>query len=364
MANNGVLRLINLYIVFKIDDKAIFRFERIFRFIKRFPQNIRNLYHCRVLLFAHKNFDCRANLYLGSRFGRGIAHHALAGAFIEHINNLRLQVFLFKQLLCGFFPFFVDIRDRHERVGAVDRQRDDGTLPDGFFARGRVLFQNRADCLVRVKGVLNVPGKFILRVILDVVDVHPNKIRDFHRVFRVPVTRLEKRQDSADDCHERKRNDNTDYHVGCGRFLFFSFLLVVVLVAVAAVSRFPDILDGIRNFCGAVAAHVVIFKTDTRVLAEQLNILEHGHRGLVPHCGVLLHGLDCNFLQAVRNRGIDLLWRLWVGLELHNRNRNGIVRLEGQYARKHFVKHNADGINIRFAVRHISARLLRRDIMD
>ncbi len=92
--------------------------------------------------------------------------------------------------------------------------------------------------------------------------------------------------------------------------------------------------------------------------------MQHLGGGLVPARRVLLHGLEGDFLQPFRNRGVQLARGLGVCLQLHDGDGDRVVRLKREAAGQHLVQHHADGIQIRLFIRKVAARLLGGDIMD
>ena len=69
-------------------------------------------------------------------------------------------------------------------------------------------------------------------------------------------------------------------------------------------------------------------------------------------------------LKADGDAAVKLSGALGVALELHERDGDGILRLERELARKHLIHNDADGIDISSVVGGVSPRLLGAYIMD
>ena len=77
-----------------------------------------------------------------------------------------------------------------------------------------------------------------------------------------------------------------------------------------------------------------------------------------------MHSVHCYLLKTQRYRTVYLGRELRLALQLHNSNRNRVFRLERQLARKHFVKNNANRINIGFFIGALASCLFGAYIMN
>ncbi len=107
-----------------------------------------------------------------------------------------------------------------------------------------------------------------------------------------------------------------------------------------------------------------VVKDDRGIQAEAVDVAEHFGCGGVALVRLLLHGADRDLLQADRNGGIDLARTLGLLVELHQRHADSAVAVKRKLACEHLIEHNAHRIDVGFAVGHIAARLLGRDIVN
>lgn len=121
--------------------------------------------------------------------------------------------------------------------------------------------------------------------------------------------------------------------------------------------------DGFHKAGGRLVHEIFVFEMDAGIALELVDIVQHLRCRLIPLGGILLHGLDGDFLQALGDGGVDFPRQLRLGLQLHNGHRHRAVRFKGKTAGQHFIQHDAGGIDIRFFVGDIPPRLFRADIM-
>ena len=106
------------------------------------------------------------------------------------------------------------------------------------------------------------------------------------------------------------------------------------------------------------------FENDVGIFLEFFYIGEHFARVLVSCLNVFAHRLHDDMFDRGRDVGNDLRGRNSLLLNLHERDRNGAVGVERQFARQHLIKDNARRIYIAPLVGGSALRLLGADIMN
>ena len=100
-----------------------------------------------------------------------------------------------------------------------------------------------------------------------------------------------------------------------------------------------------------------------RVLAELLQIVQHGVSGLITLGDVRAHGLHADQLQSLGDIRIQLPGGLGNSAQMLDSHGHGGVTLEGQFAGEHLVQHHTGGINVRASVHPVAAGLFGRNVM-
>ena len=107
-----------------------------------------------------------------------------------------------------------------------------------------------------------------------------------------------------------------------------------------------------------------IAKVHGVILAELLQILQHGIRRGVALLQIGAHGLHADQLQRLRDIGIDLTGGQWDGAQVLDGHGHGGLPLEGQTSGKHLIEHHAGGVDIAAGVGAVTSGLLRGDVVD
>ena len=121
----------------------------------------------------------------------------------------------------------------------------------------------------------------------------------------------------------------------------------------------------LRRFTGFLHSKVRenIIKIDTWILAELIQVTQHGLCAWIALFHIRCHRLHGDQLQRFRNIGVDFPGRKRHGTDVLNRNGNGAVTFKRKPIRQHFVEHHTSGINIRARICMTAFGLLGRNIM-
>ena len=120
-----------------------------------------------------------------------------------------------------------------------------------------------------------------------------------------------------------------------------------------------------RDLAGGLAVHAVrqlgadIVHVDGRVLAEFLQIHQHGVGALIPLVQVGVHGLHADELQRLGDIRVQLTGTEGDAAEVLDGHGHGAVPLEGQAAGEHLIQHHTGAVNIAAGVQTLALGLLR-----
>ena len=255
-------------------------------------------------------------------------------------------------------------RDVHFLFALADIQRN-GILDLYTASLRRILVDNRTGRRF-IPFFLPIDGVIfdILRVVGDILIHLPNKIIHCN-IFASLILRFaqpqHQRHNTENERNQHKRTGNCRQNRQNRRAFAFFFL---VLNIGRFLDRFPfDAGDRLDKTGRRFVYKIFIFKMNARIAFELVDVVQHFGRRLIPACRILLHGLDRDVLQSLRDLRIDLPRMLRLRLQLHYRDGNRVIGFKGQLTGEHLIEHDTDGINIRLFVRDFAACLLGTDIM-
>lgn len=116
--------------------------------------------------------------------------------------------------------------------------------------------------------------------------------------------------------------------------------------------------------CGRARCGLRLEEDRVGVELEPAQMAQHLCRTLVTVLRIFLHSANDYLLQSSRYRGIELGGRNGAVVDMLEDDGDGCIRREGELARNHFIKHNAERIYIASRVYLAAACLLGGYVID
>ena len=170
-----------------------------------------------------------------------------------------------------------------------------------------------------------------------------------------------------DECHRSHRRADDREQLARAQLVrgCLFFLLVVRLLHLLCLGDGVHGGDILRGLVHGLAVQVFDreVEVDLGILAELLKVCEHFIRRGVALLQIGGHRLHADELKRFGHVGIDLARRERHGGKVLDGDGNGVVALERESPRQHFVEHDARGVDVRARVRAVAPRLLGRHVV-